>query len=142
MHRLCLRYDPATGDADLAPGPDPLGFESEAIAALLSDARVAPSELPEGVPNRGWWAGVFGSRLWLLEQAVLSEEAARQAEAAAVEALSFLLAQRRVRAIAATAEVREGWFDVTVRITPNAGPPVTLGPFRYLALGEGGGGEA
>jgi phage gp46-like protein len=134
---LALRPDPATFEGDLADAVDLFGLETEALIALWTDARVDPSELPEGVPNRGYWGDSLiaarsstGSRLWLLETAVADDSAARRAEAYALEALEHLTRERRARSIRPEATVEGDAIYLRVRITALTGAELELGPAR------------
>lgn len=134
---MALRYDPAKLSADLADATDEHGFETELLIALLSHARVDPSEVPPGTPLRGYWADSFdltgeqtGSRLWLLEQAVANEANARRAEAYALDALRFLVSSERVRAVHPVAELERETIAVTVKVTLLSGVVKAFGPYR------------
>lgn len=136
MPALALRYDFRLYAADLADPrsvADPL--ETEVLIALLSEARVAPSEVPPGKLNRGWWGDSLrkdgeqlGSRLWLLEDATATDTNARRAETYAREALAFLVRARRARKVDARAELVDGGILLYVSVTRLAGSVTTSGP--------------
>lgn len=128
-------------------------FETPALVSLFTDALAFPEdELPDaGTDRRGWWAEallvgeseeVWGSRLWLLGRAKLTNETLGDAEVYAREAFRWLLdrgiaeridvtASRLDRAVlllevtivrgAATARA-ELWESTTEELRVNLGP--------------------
>lgn len=66
--------------------------------SLFSDARAHPDDvIPAGAERRGWWADIFdgdafGSRLWLLDRSVVTQETVLRARDYANEALAWLVA--------------------------------------------------
>lgn len=132
-----LRYDPSQVAVDLAPPAGEDDVESEATLAILSDARVDPSEVPPGTPLRGYWADTLdptgqqvGSRLWLLEQAEATPANAKRAEQYIREALKYLLDQKRLRAITTYSEIVDDRIQVGVELVKRNGQSIPLGPFE------------
>lgn len=79
--------------------------------SLFSDARAHDDDvLPIGSDRRGWWADTynapdaFGSRLWLLERAVVTQDALNRAHDYAVEALAWMVADGLAAAVDVVAE--------------------------------------
>lgn len=134
---LALRYDASEAAVDLVDAADHEGIESELVVAILSDARVDPSEVPPGTPLRGYWADSFdpsgeqlGSRLWLLEQAAATPANARRAEQYLRDATAYLLRDKRARAIDVAAELEGERIVASVTVTLRSGRLLSLGPFE------------
>lgn len=93
MTDLFIRTD---GDLELLAGDLALdrGLASAVLVSLFSDARVPLEDSPDGT-ERGWWgeeAGdPFGSRLWALARERELPAALPRFEAAAQDALAWLL---------------------------------------------------
>ena len=71
------------------------GLESAVLMSLFLDRRANPDdEIPDGSEDpRGYWADFedrWGSRLWLLRRAVLSDETVSRAREYALEGLDWL----------------------------------------------------
>jgi phage gp46-like protein len=111
---LALTWDEQQGAADLALIDNDLasdrGLETAVLLSLFTDRRAQPDDQPpSGDPNdrRGWWADELaavegdriGSRLWLLDRSVNSNETARRAEEYAREALAWMIEDRVVSAV-------------------------------------------
>lgn len=84
------------------------GLATQVLICLMTDRAVDPSELPEGVENRGWPGDAFdleegemplGSKLWLLRRQALYTGIEIRAEAYIREALQPLLDQKAVVSI-------------------------------------------
>lgn len=115
-------WNGVTGDWALA-GNDPANNEglraraalaTAVLLCLMTDARAAADELPEGETNRGWPGDSFdlredlgetpiGSKLWLLRRSTASAATALKAEDYAREALQCLVEQRAVSSVTVTA---------------------------------------
>jgi phage gp46-like protein len=111
---LALTWDEQQGAADLALIDNDLasdrGLETAVLLSLFTDRRAQPDDQPpSGDPNdrRGWWADELaavegdriGSRLWLLDRSVNSNETARRAEEYVREALAWMIEDRVVSAV-------------------------------------------
>lgn len=111
---LALTWDEQQGAADLSLIDNDLasdrGLETAVLLSLFTDRRAQPDDQPpSGDPNdrRGWWADELaavegdriGSRLWLLDRSVNSNETARRAEEYAREALAWMIEDRVVSAV-------------------------------------------
>jgi phage gp46-like protein len=111
---LALTWDEQQGAADLSLIDNDLasdrGLETAVLLSLFTDRRAQPDDQPpSGDPNdrRGWWADELaavegdriGSRLWLLDRSVNSNETARRAEEYVREALAWLIEDRVVSSI-------------------------------------------
>jgi phage gp46-like protein len=75
-------------------------FDTAILVSLFSDKRADPSEVLESQNRRGWWGNAFyqdtddkemGSKLWLLEQARLTQDTANRAQDYVRDALSWLV---------------------------------------------------
>ena len=106
---LALTWAQQEGTADLVLIDNDLasdrGLETAVLLSLFLDRRAQPDDRPpSGDPNdrRGWWADELaavegdqiGSRLWLLDRSVSSNETARRAEEYVREALAWLIEDR------------------------------------------------
>lgn len=92
-----LVIDPARGDLQCRNA-----IQTAVLICLMTDARVDPSELPEGESNRGWPGDAFdmqpgdvplGSKLWLLRRRALTGDIDLEAEDYARAALQTLIDQ-------------------------------------------------
>lgn len=100
---LVVAFDNAYGDGDLVYDGGVLqsgaSVETAALLSLFLDAPARPDDpVPEDAPRGGWWADAYaddgdvtGSRLWVLSYYSATGDAARFAEAAAREALQWML---------------------------------------------------
>lgn len=119
---LALTWDNTRGcadltliDSDLASDP---GMETAVLLSLFVDRRAFDDDVPpSGDVNdrRGWWADAFadtegdliGSRLWLLDRSISSDETRRRAIEYCNEALQWMVDDRVVSK-----------FEVTVELDP------------------------
>lgn len=114
---LALVWSNATGDADLAMIDDDLasdrGLVTAVLLSLFTDRRAENDDVPPSgaaSDRRGWWADQFaviegdryGSRLWLLDRATLTNETLLQAKAYATEALQWMIDDKVVASIPLT----------------------------------------
>lgn len=83
-----------TGDLDLENG-----FDTNIIMSLFCERRASIDEVLEPILRRGWWGNTLatspgfeiGSKLWLLEQARLTENTVNLAQKYAEQALEWLV---------------------------------------------------
>lgn len=76
-----------------------LGLETACLLSLFTDGLAEQAEVPADDDRRGWWASgllstdqdFFGSRLWLLERAVLVDPTLARMEGQVREALAWLV---------------------------------------------------
>lgn len=115
---IAVRYDNATGLGDLAGYAEGAlqkdeGLETAILISLFLNRRALPGDpVPEGADLGGWWGDSYpdvqgdqiGSRLWLLDGQKTTDENLRRAEAYAVEALQWMIADGIAAEVSATAE--------------------------------------
>ena len=137
----------AEGDFGLCPHATQPGLAldpslaSAVLVSLFSDARIDADEADRlGIDDqRGWWAdsldpadGAWGSRLWALDRAKPTPEAARQAEDRAKAALGWLIEDGvadRVDCSALWRHTASGArLELTVRVTASPAAAVRFGP--------------
>lgn len=104
------------------------GLETSLIVSLLSDARADESQIPQPESRRGWIGDLvapvpgfqYGSLLWLLEQARLTQKTLAQAENNAREALNWMIEDGLAQAIDVIASRQDSSLilDITV-ISPD-----------------------
>ncbi len=118
------------------------------MASLLTDRRAEPGDLLPGgdTDRRGWWADaytdnpgdLFGSRLWLLHAAPLTDENLRKAEQYASEALAWMVKDGLAGAVAVVAErygTDTGEQALALGVTVTR-PDGSREEFRYTDLWE------
>lgn len=140
---LALAFDDSTCEGDLVYSGGRMvdeGFDLDTavLLSLLCDAPAQDGDpLPDDAPRRGFWGDAYetggeilGSRLWLLEDAVASQENATRAKSYAAEALRWLLAGRYVRAIDYETRLGDEAIELTPIVTKKDGTTVALGPFE------------
>lgn len=101
-----LMWNGTTGDIVIDYGRGDLqcrnAIQTAVLICLMTDARVDPSELPDGESNRGWPGDAFdmqpgevplGSKLWLLRRRALTEDIDLEAQDYARAALQTLIDQ-------------------------------------------------
>ncbi len=125
MTDIALLWDPVQGIADMAlSGPDlqtDSGLRTAVIISLFTDRQAEPGDvIPDGSTDpRGWWGDMpiaasqqdsppastdfIGSRLWLLDRALQTNETLRRAESYAQEALAWMTAAGVAGSITAAA---------------------------------------
>ncbi len=137
MADVALIWDPALGRADMALAAGDLamddGLETAVVISLFTDA---PADAGDAIPDgsgdpRGWWgdlpidAGeqgatppdVTGSKLWLLDRALLTRETLARAESYAKAALAWMVRDGVAQSVNATAVSRSlGVLELTVTI--------------------------
>lgn len=142
MTDIALAWDADRFAADLLQEGGALatddGMRTAILISLFSDARApAGAVLPEpGADPRGWWgdafapdasasdpaAGAIGSTLWLLRRAKITPAAIEQARQAAHAALTWLVRDGVVSALAVEAAARGHWLTIGVTVDRPAGP--------------------
>lgn len=140
---LALTWSVEVGDADLSLlGSDiasDRGLRTAVLLSLFTDRRAEPDDKPpSGDPRdrRGWWADQFalvkgdrfGSRLWLLDRSVRTNETARRAEEYVREALAWMLEDRVVASIDVTVETTSKDLLIAIGLQRPGRDPVT---FRF-----------
>ena len=118
-------YDITIENGDFKPDD---GLETAIIVSLFSDARADESQVPQPENRRGWIGDLvapvpgylFGSLLWLLEQARLTQETLAQAENYTRAALNWMVEDGLAQAIDVIASRDNGSLilDITV-ISPD-----------------------
>ncbi len=120
------------------------GIVTAVIMCLFTDRAADPSELPDGVENRGWPgdaisltpgkpAKPLGSKLWLLRRRALTDGILRQAEVWAVEAMQTLIDQgAAVQATASATRNGARRLDLDVALYGRDGSRVYAGKFGLL----------
>ena len=136
MRDIALVWNGALGEADIAlAGTDLLtddGLETAVIVSLFTDAPADPGDaIPDGMTNRrGWWGDmpvdaaaqtgtpdVTGSKLWLLDRAVLNTETLARAESYTLAALAWMKRDGVAGKVTARATVpQRGWLQLTIDI--------------------------
>lgn len=119
------------------------GLATQVLICLMTDRRVEPSELPEGVENRGWPGDAFdtesgetplGSKLWLLRRSAIGDMTATKAEAWIREALQPLIDQKAVVSVDVdiTVDRARNRMDYVVSLYGRDGRKVYDNNFTYL----------
>jgi len=129
----------ATGDpVDASAAWQPMHLNRDTLRAAVlaswfSDARADDDdEAPDGGHLRGWWADTatgdnFGSRIWLLSRAVVTDETAAQAQQYLTEALDWMLDLGVATEITVTAaRVDEQRVSASVFVDRDEREPVVL----------------
>lgn len=140
---LALTWSNATGDADLSLIDLDLasdrGLMTAMVLSLFTDRRAEPDDQPpsgDSTDRRGWWADQFaevegdriGSRLWLLDRSVLSNETAKRAEEYVREAWAWMIEDRVVASIDVTIEDTESTLVIAGAVHRPGRDPVS---FRF-----------
>jgi phage gp46-like protein len=115
--------EPVRSDAAYQPFQlDRDALRSAVLASWFSDARAASDdEIPDGRSRRGWWADTqtgdnFGSRLWLLHRAPVTDETVARVEQYCSEALDWMLTENVATDFSVTAE-RTGTYRISATVT-------------------------
>ncbi len=152
MADIALNWNAVTGDADIVVAAGDVatdwGLVTGAIISLFSD-RLAESgdAIPDGsTDRRGWWGDMpiaaadessaprdrIGSRLWLLDRALQTQQTLTAAERYAEEALSWMLQDGVAGSLAAKASFpRSGWIELDITITQPNGSTAFSVQWRY-----------
>jgi len=133
---IALTWDNAQGNADLSLIDGDIatdrGLETAMLLSLLLDRRAdVDDQPPSGDPadKRGWWADEFlpvegdkiGSRMWLLDRAVISRETAQLAEFYARECWQWLLDDKVIAALDVTIVTAGERMDIVAVVTRPSG---------------------
>ncbi len=106
-------YDIATGSSGYETDE---GLMTAALLSLLTDARAdAEDVVPDATDLRGWWGSdfaeepgdVFGSKLWLTETGLATQETLEAAENYIREALQWMLDDGYVELITVKLEIQD-----------------------------------
>lgn len=127
------------------------GLLTAVIISLFTDRRAnADDELPDLRPGdpcshadlRGWWGDhifeedardLMGSRLWLLSREKDLDVVVARAEEYATEALRWLVHDRWVETVTATAErAQKGYLGIGVQATPPPGSNLLPRDWNFL----------
>ena len=131
---LALRYDPNTGEFDLAIDAATGDFAREdtlstvVMLSLMCDRLAQPHEVPVGDDRRGWWADAFvtpsqdasaadsfGSRLWLLAREKQTPATEQRLRGYIQEALQWLVEDGLAQTVTVTVfRPRIGWYSALV----------------------------
>jgi phage gp46-like protein len=140
---LALVWSDSVGSADLSMIDDDLasdrGLMTAAILSLFTDRRAADDDVPpSGDPRdrRGWWADQFaavggdkyGSRLWLLDRAKLTNETALRTTEYVREALAWMLEDRVASSIDIAVETTDVALVFAIGLNRPGRDPVS---FRF-----------
>lgn len=148
--RLAIQQSTGEGDAEANPDGslvDDDGIETSVTISLHTDAKATAEELARyGKSQRGYWADAYddesgvlntGSKLWLLEGALLTDETLATAQAYADEALAWMVEEGIASAVDTTVtRLGEQAVAGTTRITIPRDPrsPYLVTWERYFAL--------
>lgn len=157
MRDIALIWNPALGEADLAMNGGDLatdgGLQTAVIISLFTDRLANPGDpIPDGTADRrGWWGDMpldpgaqdtapsgpdlTGSRLWLLERALQTQETLNQARAFAEESLAWMVTDGVAGSVSAAASFpRDGWLQLDIAITQQGS--ATSFAFAWALTGE------
>jgi len=144
---LALVFDNDEGEADLAYvdgalQDSGLDLETAVLLSLHCDAPALDGDvLPVGTPLRGWWgddfdddgAGPMGSRLWLLDDAAVSEATASRARTYAKEAMAWLVKDGHVREVDALTVVGDEAIQLIPVVRLKNGDEIRFSPLQVGA---------
>lgn len=152
MADIALVWDNTTGTADLALTSGDLqvdqGLITAVIVSLFTD-RLAESGdvIPDGTTDRrGWWGDLpldsadetsgqpdrIGSRLWLLDRALQTQETLTNAERYASEALAWMVTDGVADSVSATASFPQlGWLELKISMTQSSNSTVFKVQWQY-----------
>ena len=136
MTDVALVWNPATGTADIAIANGDIvlehGLQTAVILSLFTDRLAQPGDvIPDGSGDRrGNWNDLpiasapdrttpdfQGSRLWLLDRALQTQETLNRAESYALEALAWMKADGVAGDIKVTASYPQlGWITLQIDI--------------------------
>ena len=121
------------------------GLETAVLISLFTDRRVENEELPPFESEaRGWWGDLFsgiegdetGSKLWLLNREVITQDAINRAQEYAEQSLQWLVDDGIAESVNVEASVfgREGYLlDITIK-KPNTNEASN---YRYQVTWDG-----
>lgn len=136
MTQLRLTMNPATGEGDLARASDGSllvddGLETVVTLSLFTDAPATADDGIEKVEDRrGWWFDAFdaddpsptGSRLWLLQRALLTAESMKACASEAKRALEWMVAAGAASAVDAVVARVDNQDDAARMVVTITGP--------------------
>jgi phage gp46-like protein len=134
MLDVALVWNSETGTADLAMnGPDlqmDAGLQTPVILSLFTDQLADAADwIPDGTTNRrGYWGDaplpnvpeqgksyLIGSKLWLLDRALQTQDTLNRAESYARQALQWMIDDGVVGSLTATASFPQlAWIDLQI----------------------------
>jgi len=123
---LLEQQDDGTFDISLDADGDiakTVSLDTAIVLSLLTDKRASASEVAQPEKRRGWWGNLLGqvpgfemgSKLWLLEQARLNQEAANKAMQHIQDCLQWLIDDGYVKKISVSAELVADGIRASVR---------------------------
>ena len=116
----------AFGAFDIALDDERL-VETAVLLSLFTWRRARPDDDRDGHPRMGWWAGDFGSRLWLVSRAKITPGLPLVVRGYIEESLQWMVDDGLVNAVAVVTEINEGRnLYVRVRLLRTVGPAVEL----------------
>ncbi len=152
MADIALAWDGDLGEADIVVENGDLeidqGLKTAVIISLFSD-RLAESgdEIPDGsTDRRGWWGDMplesadestgtpdrIGSRLWLLDRALQTQDTLNRAERYANEALAWMVTDGVASSVTATASFpQRGWIKLQIVIVQASGSSTFSVQWQY-----------
>lgn len=135
MLDIALTWNPASGKADLGMnGPDlatDAGLTTAVIVSLFTDRLADEGDgIPDGTSDRrGFWgdeafqqpgvvpAYLTGSKLWLLDRALQTQDTLNKAQDYAKQALQWMIADGVAGSVEAVATFpRQGWIELFIEI--------------------------
>jgi len=140
---MALMWSSATGDADLTMIDSDIasdrGLATAVALSLFTDRRAVNDDAPpsgDARDRRGWWADqfadttgdLFGSRLWLLERATLTNETVMRAKEYVREALAWMIDDKVAAGIDITVEATDSGLVFSIGVQQPGRDPVT---FRF-----------
>lgn len=138
---LALTWDLAQGNADLSMIDGDLatdrGLETAILLSLFLDRRADVDDKPpsgDASDKRGWWADEFlpvegdkyGSRMYLLDRAVVSRETEQLAEFYARECWQWLLDDKVIAALDVVITTAGERMDIAASVTRPSGDRITF----------------
>ena len=147
-----IPWDGVKGDLAINPLTHPTapgdfraeqGLATQVLICLMTDRAADPSELPEGVENRGWPGDAFdleagetplGSKLWLLRRQSLYAGIEIKAEAYIREALQPLIDQKAIVSVdvAVTVDRTQNRMDYAIALYGRDGKRIHDQKFTQL----------
>ena len=114
-----ISIDPATGDLALTAG-----FDTSLKMSLFEERRANREEMVPSERRRGWWAAEIsdpegfeiGSKLWLLDQARLTQETLNKAIDYARQALEWMVLDNHVESVEVTGELQPATIILTINL--------------------------
>ena len=111
-----ISIDPATGDLALTAG-----FDTSLKMSLFEERRANREEMVPSERRRGWWGNTLfspsfevGSKLWLLDQARLTQETLNKAIDYARTALQWLVTDGHLESIEVSGRIEAETIVLTI----------------------------